>query len=181
MFSAMLGQEMEHDLRFRRDHLAQEHPMPDAFQRIHWLQLLKQRFWPDEDPALAEPELFVPDDRLGVFVQDGIPLRLLLPGRHRFPRMKAKAELRLIPMDALRDPAPGDLLRHVQDLPCERVFQFLDGELVSTVKPASVITNSPLRSVDRRVLPAQPSAHGKVGAPSGADEDEDYAEGFSFV
>jgi hypothetical protein len=93
--------------------------------------------------------------------------------------MKARVELRLIPMALFQDPMHEDQLPIAQDLPYERALRYVDGTLVTIVKPGSLFGRTP--APERQVPSAYPSVCVATRVTLGRPEDEDLVEAFSFV
>jgi len=163
-----------------------EHLQPDCSRFAGWLRRLLG--WLEvghaEAPArsaAAAAELFIPDGCLGLLLRPGEPDRWFQSGRHQLAAEPAKLELRLIPLEFLRERG-GAPLALGSELPYERALLFVDGVQVAIVKPGSAPGSSsggrhvPVRSGVR----ALPKEQGESASRSRAEED-DLIQDVSFV
>jgi hypothetical protein len=181
MFNALLGQEIEWHLRHTQEQHARLHPEQTKEPRVHWLRRLIQRFWKGKPPAPSQPEITVPDDRIGLYIENGIPRRFMQPGRHPLPDVKAKVELRLIPVNLIRQLTFGDVFHIFQELPYDRAYLLAGGELIATEAPA--LMTAQLSLPPRPIKGSAPRLAGQksLGELPRSDDDEDLLQGFSFV
>jgi len=102
--------------------------------------------WARVVPDRASQEvLFVPSKQLGLVLRDGVPDRLIKPGRYFIWKCHARLEVRLIAEGACpsRSAEPNDdgmpAIRGPQglSLPFERAFLYSDGILVDVVRPGN--------------------------------------------
>ena len=106
MFKKPLHQPHQRVLRNKEESLLQERLQPDGRRHAGWLRKLTQRL-AEAHPQVLVPELFVPEGRLALLLQDGQPGRWFQPGRHQLSPAKAKVEVRLISTEILPDQHRG--------------------------------------------------------------------------
>lgn len=161
-----------------------EHLQPDCSRFAGWLRRLLGWLEVGHAEAPARPaaaELFIPDGCLGLLLRKDEPDRWFQPGRHQLAAEPAKLELRLIPLDFLRERG-GAPLALGAELPYERALLFVDGVQVAIVKPGSE-PGGPSRGRHVPVWPgiqALPKEQGEP-APRSLAEEDDLIQDVSFV